>query len=88
MEEKLISMYEGSLLKPHKSVMFCGFHIPIFVQTECRQALKASCFLGFGHALNDALTYFLIATVYWFGAFLIALDDDHFLHLEFDDLYT
>ena len=55
--------------------------------TECRQALKASRFLGLRHALNDTLMYFLIAIVYRFGAFLITLGDDHILHLEFDDLY-
>jgi len=53
-----------------------------------RKALKSSYFLGLGHAINDAMIYFLCAAVFRLGAFQITLDESHALHREFDDIFT
>ena len=53
-----------------------------------RKSLKTSYFLGFGNGFTDGIFYFLYAAVFRFGTFLINLDEDHFLHQEYDEIYT
>ena len=53
-----------------------------------RKSLRTSYVVGFGYGLTDGLIFCMYAVVYRFGTFLITLDEDHFLHREFDDIYT
>ena len=53
-----------------------------------RKSLKSSYILGLGNGLTDGIIYMMYAIVFRFGTFLITLDEDHFLHREFDDIYT
>ena len=53
-----------------------------------RKSLRTSYFLGFGNGFTDGMFYCLYAAVFRFGTFLINLDEDHFLHQEYDEIYT
>ncbi|XP_065884883.1 ATP-dependent translocase ABCB1-like [Dysidea avara] len=56
------------------------------IQSPYQKALRTAYVLGLGNGLADSLACFLNAMVYRFGAFLIAINEDHFLHMEFGDL--
>ena len=53
-----------------------------------RKSLRTSYILGFGSGFTDGMFFVFYAVVFRFGTFLITLDEDHFLHREFDDVYT
>ena len=59
-----------------------------YVLGIARKALKSSHILGIGNGFTDGFIYFMYAIVFRFGTFLIIQDEDHFLHREFDDIYT
>ena len=60
----------------------------LFIICVYRKSLKTSYILGLGYGFTDGLIFFMYAVVFRFGTFLITLDEDHFLHREFDDVYT